>query len=77
MAKFEKFDAKNQIRGLAEAARQIQIEELIREGKMPSFDQVAAAIDEVRDVYRPKILAAPQKESVGSKREREKSHWVN
>lgn len=30
MAKFEKLDAQKQIRGLAEAARQIQIEELKR-----------------------------------------------
>jgi len=58
MAKFEKFDAGNQIRGLAEAARQIQIEELIRDGKMPSFDRVVAAFDETRQEYRTRILAA-------------------
>lgn len=62
MPKFEKFDSRNQIQGLAEAARQIQIEELIRDGKMPSLDQVAAAIDETRQKYRPLILAAWQKE---------------
>jgi hypothetical protein len=48
MARFEKFDSTKQLQGLAEAARQIQIEELIRNGKMPSFDQVVAAIDETR-----------------------------
>jgi hypothetical protein len=61
MAKFEKFDPEKQIRGLAEAAKQIQAEELIRDGKMPSLDQVVAAIDETRQVYRPRILAARQK----------------
>jgi hypothetical protein len=76
MAKFEKFDSRKQIRGLAEAARQIQIEELIRDGKMVSLDQVVAAIGEVREVYRPKILAARQKKLAGSKREREASRRV-
>ena len=61
MAKFKKFDAREHIRGLAEAARKIQIEELIREGKMPSFDQVVAAIEAARREYRPRILAARQK----------------
>jgi len=61
MAKFEKFDSRKQIRGLAEAARQIQIEELTRDGKMPSFDRVVAAIDETRHEYRARILAARQK----------------
>lgn len=77
MAKFQKFDSREHIRGLAEAARQIQIEELIREGKLPSLDRVVAAIDEVRKVYRPKILAARQKESATSKREREESQRAN
>jgi len=73
MAKFKKFNPREHIRGLVEAARKIQIEELIRDGKMPSFDQVVAAIDETRKKYRPRILAARQKESAGSKREREES----
>jgi hypothetical protein len=73
MAKFEKFDPKKQIRGLAEAARQIQIEELIRDGKMPSLQQVVAAIDEIGQKYRPLIFAARQKKSSGSKRERAES----
>jgi hypothetical protein len=59
--KFEKFDSKKHIRGLAEAAVQIQIEELIRAGKMPSLDQVVAAIETTRQEYRPRILAARQK----------------
>jgi hypothetical protein len=77
MAKFKKFDAREHIRGLVEAARKIQIEELIREGKMPSCDQVVEAVDETRQKYRPLILAARQRESAGSKREGEKSHRVN
>ena len=68
MAKCQKLDPREHIRGLAEAARQIQIEELIRDGKMPSFDQVVAAIDETRQKYRPRILAARQKKSAGTKR---------
>jgi len=63
MPKFEKFDAQKQIRELAQAARRIQIEDLIREGKMPSFDRVVAAIDETRQKYRARILAARQKKS--------------
>jgi len=61
MAKFEKFDPREHIRGLAEAARQILAEELIRDGKMPSLDQVVAAIDATRREYRPRVLAARQK----------------
>jgi hypothetical protein len=61
MAKFEKFDPRKQIRGLAEAAAQIQIEELTRDGKMVSLDQVVAAIDKTRQEYRARILAARQK----------------
>jgi hypothetical protein len=76
MAKFEKFDSRKQIRGLAEAARQMQIEELIRDGKMVSLDQVVAAIDETRQKYRLLILTARQKESANSKREREESRRV-
>ena len=71
MGKFQKFDPEKQLRGLVEAARQIQAEELIRDGKMPSLDQVVAAIDETRREYRPRILAARHKESAGSRRERE------
>jgi hypothetical protein len=67
MAKFEEFDSRRQIRGLAEAAAQIQIEELIRDGKMPSLDQVVAAIEAARHKYRPRILAARQKKSAFSK----------
>lgn len=73
MAKFERFDPKKQIRGLVEAARQVQIEQFIRDGKMPSLDQVVAAIDETRRKYRPLILAARQKHSTAPKREREGS----
>ena len=61
MAKFEKFDPQKQIHGLAEAARKALAEELIRNGKMPSLDQVVAAIDETRKKYRPLILAARQR----------------
>jgi hypothetical protein len=61
MAKFEKFDPQKQIHGLAEAAKKILAEELIRNGKMSSFDQVVAAIDETRQKYLPQILAARQK----------------
>jgi hypothetical protein len=61
MAKFEKFDSAKQLQGLAEAARLIQIEELIRAGKMPSLGQVVAAIETTRQEYRPRILAARQK----------------
>jgi molybdopterin biosynthesis enzyme len=62
MAKFEKFDPREHIRGLAEAARQILAEELVSERQMPSFDQVVAAIDETRQKYRTRILAARQME---------------
>jgi hypothetical protein len=61
MAKFEKFDSRKHIAGLAEAARRIQIEELLRSGQMPSLDQVAAAIEETRREYGPRILAARRK----------------
>ena len=60
MARFERFDARKHLSGLAEAALQIQAEELIRAGKMPSLDEVVAAIDETRREYRPRILAARQ-----------------
>jgi hypothetical protein len=45
MPKFEKFDSKKHIAGLADAAMKSQAEELIREGRMPSLDQVVAAIE--------------------------------
>jgi len=61
--KFGKFDSRKHIRGLAEAARQIQIEELIRAGKMPSLDRVVAAIETSRQEYRRRILAARQGKS--------------
>ena len=63
MAKCPKFVPREHIRGLTEAARQILAEELVRDGKMPSFDQVLAAIDETRNEYRAPILAARQKKS--------------
>jgi hypothetical protein len=62
MAKFEKFDSQKHIRGIVEAARQIQIEDLIRDGEMPSLDQVVDAIDETRREYRARILAARKKD---------------
>ena len=37
---------------------QAQIDELIRTGRMPSLDQVVAAIEETREKYRPLIIAA-------------------
>lgn len=40
MAKFQRFNSTKHLESLAEAARQIQIEELTRDGKMPLFDQV-------------------------------------
>lgn len=63
MAKFEKFDAQKHIHRLVEAARQMQIEELIRDGKMPSLDRVVAAIEETRREYQARILAARRKKS--------------
>ena len=61
MAKFQKFNPRKHIRGLADAARQILAEELIRDGKMPSLDQVVEAVEETRQKYRQRILAARQK----------------
>ena len=58
MAKFEKFDSRKHIVGLAEAALQIQAEELIRAGKMPSLQELMAAIESVRAEYAPKIMEA-------------------
>jgi hypothetical protein len=64
MAKFEKFDSKTHIAGLAEAARQIQAEELIRDSKMPSLEEVVAAIEETRREYGPRVAGARQKRSL-------------
>ena len=58
MARFEKSDSRTQIRGLAEASLQIQAEELIRAGKMPSRDEVVAAICNTQREYRHRILTA-------------------
>jgi hypothetical protein len=77
MAEFERLNSKKHLEGLAEAARKVLAEELVREGRMPSFDQVAGAIDETRQKYRPLILAARQKKSSGSKRERKESGQAN
>jgi hypothetical protein len=63
MAKFEKFDSRKQIRGLAEAARQIQIEKLIRDHKLPSLDKFTAAIETTRHKYRSLILAARKRKT--------------
>jgi len=63
MPKFERCDSRRHIAGLAEAARQIQIDELIRAGKMPSLDQVLLAVEETKKNYRSRILAARQKKS--------------
>jgi hypothetical protein len=61
MARFQKLDPREHIRGLADAARQILAEELIRQGKMPTFDQVVEAVEETRKKYLPCILAARKK----------------
>lgn len=58
MAKFKKLDPQEHVRGLADAARLIQIEELIRAGRMPSPVQLEVAIAETREKYRTEILAA-------------------
>lgn len=74
MAKFEKFNPEKHLRGLPEAARQILAEELIRDGRMPSFDQVVAAIDETRHEYRPRILAACKGEKIQDSGKQEENH---
>lgn len=61
--KFEKFDSRKQIPGLAKAAAQLRFAELTRAGKMPSLDQVVAAIETTRQEYRARFLAARQKKS--------------
>jgi hypothetical protein len=38
-----------------------EVEKLRREGRMPTLDQLLRAIAEVREIYRPKILAARKK----------------
>jgi hypothetical protein len=62
MAKFQKFDPKAHLHGLAEAAAQIareqQAAELIAAGKMPSLDTVLQAVAETRKKFVPKILKA-------------------
>ena len=35
-----------------------EIKRLQREGKMPSLEQVLATVSEVREIYRPRMLAA-------------------
>jgi hypothetical protein len=40
---------------------------------MPTLEELLEVIGEVRNQYRPKILAARQEKSSGSKREREES----
>jgi hypothetical protein len=88
MAKFEKFDPQKQIHGLAEAVRKILAEELIRNGKIPSFEQLVTAIDETRQKYLPRILAArllladlfgvePDRVAKDIQRERAKLHKQN
>ncbi len=64
MAKFQKFDPREHIRGLADAARKILAEELVRDGKMPSLDLVVEAVEETRQKYRSCILAARQRSDV-------------
>jgi len=37
---------------------QAEVERLQREGKMPSLEAVLSAVAEIRELYRPRILAA-------------------
>ena len=37
---------------------QEEVERLQREGKMPSLEAVLSAVGEIREIYRPRILAA-------------------
>jgi hypothetical protein len=66
MAKFQKFDSREHIRGLAEAARKSVAEKLIRENRMPSLSEVIVAVEETKKKYRPRILAARKKNSAES-----------
>ena len=61
---FKPFNPVKHLSGLTKAARQILAEELIRKQQMPLFDQVVAAIDETRQEYRPRILAARKRRTV-------------
>jgi hypothetical protein len=70
MAKFQKFEPREHIRGLAEAVRQIQIEELTRDQDI-SFPYGANAPSSL-----DQGAIARQKKSSGSKREREESRRV-
>jgi hypothetical protein len=36
----------------------IEVERLLREGKMPTLEKLLDAIKETREIYQPKILAA-------------------
>jgi hypothetical protein len=38
-----------------------EVEKLRREGRMPTLDNLLRAIAEVREIYRPKILAERKK----------------
>ena len=88
MAKFQKFDPREHMYGLARAAEDLRLswrfeeernfqecmdffrekahetrmeaeaEELIRTGRMPSFEQLQSVIAETRAKYQAKILAA-------------------
>jgi len=38
-----------------------EVEKLQREGRMPSLERLLEVVAEVREIYRPKILAARKK----------------
>ena len=63
MPKFKKFNSREHIHGLAEAALQIQAEELIREDNMPDLETLRGAVAETRAEYREKIRKARHKNS--------------
>ena len=46
---------------------QEEVERLKAEQKMPTLEELLEVIGEVREEYRPKILAARKKESAGLK----------
>jgi hypothetical protein len=46
---------------------QNEVERLKAEEKMPTLEELLEIIGEVREKYRPKILVARNKKSVGSK----------
>jgi len=60
MAKFKKFDWREHIHGLAEAALKVRAQELIREGKMPSLEQLRSVVAETRRKFRRRITEARQ-----------------